>query len=50
MDYLCVIREKNNKTYFETIDIPASTELVSTLETCSPALIMLIQRRKIGSI
>ena len=22
MDYLCVIREKNNKTYFETIDIP----------------------------
>ena len=32
MDYLCVIREKNNKTYFETIDIPASTELVSTLE------------------
>ena len=32
MDYLCVIRERNNKTYFERIDIPTSTELVSTLE------------------
>lgn len=32
IDYLCVIRENGERTTFETIDIPASTDLVSTLE------------------
>ena len=32
IDYLCAIRKIGNRTSFETIDIPASTELVSTLE------------------
>jgi len=32
IDYLCVIREKNGKSIFETIDIPVSIELVSILE------------------
>lgn len=32
IDYLCVIRENDGKTTFETIDIPASTELLSKLE------------------
>lgn len=32
IDYLCVIRETGKRTTFETIDIPASTDLVSTLE------------------
>lgn len=32
IDYLCVIRENNGKTTFETIDIPVSTDLVTKLE------------------
>lgn len=32
IDYLCVIRENGKRTTFETIDIPASTNLVSILE------------------
>ena len=32
IDYLCAIRKIGNRTSFETIDIPTSTELVSTLE------------------
>ena len=35
IDYICVIREKNGKTSFETIDIPASTELIARLEGLS---------------
>ena len=33
IDYLCVIRENNGKTTFETIDIPVSTDLVTKLES-----------------
>ncbi len=32
IDYLCVIRENGKRTTFDTIDIPASTDLDSTLE------------------
>lgn len=32
IEYLCVIRENNGKTTFETIDIPVSTDLVTKLE------------------
>lgn len=32
IDYICIIREDNGKTIFETLDIPASTDLVSRLE------------------
>lgn len=32
IDYLCIIRDNNGKVTFETIDIPASTELLSRLE------------------
>lgn len=32
IDYLCVIRENNGKTTFETIDIPVSTDQVTKLE------------------
>ena len=32
IDYICVIRERDGKTSFETIDIPASKELVACLE------------------
>ena len=32
IDYLCIIREKNGKTAFETVSIPKSVELVTKLE------------------
>lgn len=32
IDYICVIRQNGDKTTFDTIDIPASSELVSKLE------------------
>ena len=32
IDYICVIRQNGNKTTFDTIDIPTSSELVSKLE------------------
>ena len=32
IDYLCIIREKEGKTAFETVSIPQSVELVSKLE------------------
>ena len=32
IDYLCVIRREVNNTLFEKIDIPQSTELVTTLQ------------------
>ena len=35
IDYICIIREDNGKTRFETLDIPVSTDLVTRLEGLS---------------